>query len=63
MPLIESGSKEAVGENIKREEDAGRPHKQSVAIALDTQRRYGGHTQVGVKKHPGHMVGVKKKED
>jgi hypothetical protein len=39
MPLVKSGSKAAVGENIRREEAAGRPHKQAVAIALDVQRR------------------------
>ena len=38
MPLIKSESKEAVGENIKREEAAGKPKKQAVAIALNTQR-------------------------
>ena len=42
MPLIKSKSKEAVGKNIKREEEAGRPVKQAVAIALDTQRRAKG---------------------
>ena len=42
MPLIKSASKAAVGENIKREEAAGKPHKQAVAIALETQRRAGG---------------------
>lgn len=38
MPLIKSSSKEAVGENIRRERAAGRPQAQSVAIALNTQR-------------------------
>lgn len=42
MPLVKSRSKKAVGENIKREEAAGRPRKQAVAIALETQRRAGG---------------------
>ena len=42
MPLEKSKSKEAVGRNIKREEAAGKPHKQAVAIALETQRRAGG---------------------
>jgi hypothetical protein len=60
MPLIESASEPAVGENIKREMEAGRPRKQAIAIALNTQRRYGGHTEVGVKRHPAHQVGVKK---
>jgi hypothetical protein len=39
MPLNKSGSKKAVGENIKKEEAAGKPHKQAVAIALETQRQ------------------------
>jgi hypothetical protein len=38
MPLWKSAKKEAVGENIKREEAAGKPKKQAVAIALNTQR-------------------------
>ena len=58
MPLIQSGSKEAVGENIKKEEEAGRPRDQAIAIALDTARKNGG--KVGVKKSP--PVGVKKKD-
>jgi len=41
MPLIKSSSKAAVGENIRREMDAGKPQKQAVAIALDIQRRAG----------------------
>ena len=39
MPLIQSAAKEAVGENIKREMAAGKPRRQAIAIALDTQRR------------------------
>lgn len=39
MPLWKSSKKEAVGENIKREEAAGKPKKQAVAIALETQRK------------------------
>lgn len=39
MPLVKSSSKKAVGENIKREEQAGRPRKQAIAIALNTQRQ------------------------
>lgn len=41
MPLINSGSKKAVSENIRREISAGKPQKQAVAIALSTARRYG----------------------
>lgn len=42
MPLIKSKSKAAVGENIKRSHAEGKSLEQSVAIALDTQRRAGG---------------------
>jgi hypothetical protein len=41
MPLIKSGSKKAIGENIKREEGAGKPKKQAVAIALNVARKAG----------------------
>jgi hypothetical protein len=39
MPLIKTGSKASVGKNIKTEMAAGKPRKQAVAIALNTQRR------------------------
>jgi len=42
MPLIKSASKKAVGENIKKEMQAGAPRKQAIAIALSVQRRAGG---------------------
>lgn len=38
MPLIHSKKDSAVGTNIKRELEAGKPHKQAIAIALDVQR-------------------------
>ena len=38
MPLMKSGSKEAVGKNIKTEMKAGKPKKQAVAIALSVER-------------------------
>lgn len=41
MPLIKSGSKKAIGENVKREEAAGKPRKQAVAIALSVARKAG----------------------
>jgi hypothetical protein len=62
MPLDKSGSKAAIGKNIAAEQDAGKPHDQAVAIALETDRRAGGghakprHTRNGQyvtgKKHP-----------
>lgn len=39
MPLIKSGSKAAIGENIKTEMAAGKPQKQAVAIAYSVGRR------------------------
>lgn len=39
MPLKKSASKKAVGQNIEREEEAGKPRRQAIAIALDEQRR------------------------
>lgn len=39
MPLIKSGSAEAVGKNIKTEMKAGKPKKQAVAIALSVERK------------------------
>lgn len=39
MPLIKSAKPKAVGENIKTEMEAGKPHNQSIAIALSVQRR------------------------
>ena len=38
MPLLKSKSKKAVSKNIETEMAAGKPQKQAVAIALDTQR-------------------------
>lgn len=45
MPLIKSKSKQAIGENIRREIEAGKPQPQAVAIALSVQRAADG------KKH------------
>jgi hypothetical protein len=42
MPLINSGSSIAVGKNIGREEAAGKPKKQAIAIALSVKRKNGG---------------------
>lgn len=39
MPLKKSASKQAVGKNIRTEMAAGKPRKQAIAIALETQRR------------------------
>lgn len=36
MPLEQGKSRQAVGDNIKTEEAAGKPPKQAIAIALHT---------------------------
>ena len=46
MPLIKSTSKQAFGENIAREREAGRPEKQAVAIAYAEK--------ASAKKQPHH---------
>ena len=38
MPLMKSGSKEAVGKNIKKEMESGKGKRQAVAIALSVER-------------------------
>lgn len=39
MPLMQGKSKKAFGENIKTEMEAGKPQKQSLAIAFSVQRK------------------------
>lgn len=39
MPLIKSSSKKAFEQNVKAEIQAGKPHKQAVAIAYSVQRQ------------------------
>jgi hypothetical protein len=39
MPLLKG--KKNIGHNIEEEEKAGKPHKQSVAIALNVARKSG----------------------
>ena len=56
MPLIHSSSKEAVGHNIKKEIEAGKPRKQAIAIALETQRRAGGGGSRPVKRSKSRTV-------
>ncbi|HEX3587804.1 MAG TPA: hypothetical protein VH024_17525 [Candidatus Angelobacter sp.] len=39
MPLVQSASRQAIGDNIRREEAAKKPFRQALAIALSTQDR------------------------
>lgn len=41
MPLEKGTSRKTIGRNIKTEEAHGKPHKQAVAIALETARESG----------------------
>lgn len=50
MPLIKSKSKKALGENIKREEEAGKPRKQAIAIGLSVARKAGAKIPLKKKK-------------
>lgn len=64
MPLNKSGSKKSVGQNIKTEVAAGKPQKQAVAIALNTQDRakHAGKSDVPKAKkftRIGHRPGPK----
>jgi hypothetical protein len=43
--LDKSGSAKSVGKNIKTEEKAGKPKKQALAIALNTEREYAKGTR------------------
>jgi len=50
MPLEKSKSKKAIGRNIKREEEAGKPKRQAIAIALNTAREAGAKIPKPKKK-------------
>lgn len=41
MPLIKSGSKQAISTNIREMMHAGHPQKQAIAAAMSTARKYG----------------------
>ena len=47
MPLIKSGSKAAIGTNIREMQAAGHPHDQAVAAALSNARKYGAQMAGG----------------
>ena len=50
MPLIKSGSKNAISSNIREMVRAGHPQKQAIAAALDTARR--AKREDGGRLHP-----------
>ena len=56
MPLIKSTSKKAFGENVAREIEAGKPQKQSVAIAYSVKREAAKHSHAGegINKKPSN---------
>ena len=54
MPLIKSASKEAIGHNIKVEEESGKPKKQAVAIGLNVAREAGAHIPKPKESHSSH---------
>jgi hypothetical protein len=67
MPLVKSASPKAIGENIKTEQMAGKPHDQAVAIALSVQdkaKQRKSTIEAAYKKHmkSSEEVGETKKE-
>jgi len=51
MPLLPG--KKNIGHNIEVEQEAGKPHKQAVAIALNTARQSGVKLpKTGKTRHP-----------
>lgn len=50
MPLIKSGSRKAIGENIGEMEASGHSHKQAVAAALNVARKAKGMPPYRKKK-------------
>lgn len=68
MPLIKSISEKTVSKNISQLVKEGKPHKQAIAIALETQRRArkksnesehnGGLCHHDVHNPPSHKGGL-----
>jgi hypothetical protein len=54
MPLIKSAKPAAIAQNIRTERAAGRPQKQSVAIAMSTADR--------AKRPSGQFAGQREKD-
>lgn len=59
MPLIKSGSRQAVSQNIRTEVAAGKPQKQAVAIALSTADRAKGVNHLRATRQPNAYKGMK----
>lgn len=59
MPLIQSRSKKAMSKNIEAEMDAGKPQKQSIAIAYSVQKKNKAKkmAQGGMAEEPKDTVG------
>lgn len=57
MPLIHSGSRKAVSQNIREMKKAGKPQDQAVAAALRNAREYGAKFAAGgaTKPHSGFL--------
>lgn len=57
MPLIHSGSRKAVSQNIREMKKAGKPQDQAVAAALRNAREYGAKFASGgaTKPHSGFL--------
>lgn len=56
MPLIKSTSAKAFKQNIKTEVAAGKPLRQSVAIAYNTKREAGHSANTGKRTGAAHRI-------
>ena len=61
MPLIKGKTNEAISENIRREMHAGRPQRQSIAIALSEARRAGASIPKPRKRNSSNNKGRARK--
>ena len=53
MPLVKSGGRQAMSQNIRTEMSAGKPQKQAVAIAYSVARAASHpHKNLGAYLHP-----------